>query len=24
MLKPEHYAQWRDITVNFNPRELSN
>lgn len=24
MLKPEHYAQWRDITVNFNPREMSN
>lgn len=24
MLKPEHYAQWRDITVNFNPRDLSN
>ena len=24
MLKPEHYAQWKDITVNFNPRDLSN
>ena len=24
MLKPEHSAQWRDITVNFNPRDLSN
>ncbi len=24
MLKPEHYAQWRDINMNFNPRELSN
>jgi outer membrane biosynthesis protein TonB len=23
MLKPEHYAQWKDITVNFNPRDLS-
>jgi hypothetical protein len=23
MLKPEHYAQWKDITVDFNPRELS-
>lgn len=24
MLKPEHYAQWKDITVDFNPRDLSN
>jgi len=24
MFKPEHYAQWKDITVNFNPRDLSN
>jgi hypothetical protein len=24
MLKPEHYAQWKDITVNFNPRDFSN
>ncbi len=24
MLKPEHYAQWKDITVNFNPHDLSN
>jgi hypothetical protein len=24
MLRPEHYAQWKDITVNFNPRDLSN
>jgi hypothetical protein len=24
MLKPEHYAQWRDVTVNFNPHDLSN
>jgi hypothetical protein len=23
MLKPEHYAQWKDITVNFSPRDLS-
>jgi hypothetical protein len=23
MLKPEHYAQWKDITVDFNPRDLS-
>ncbi len=24
MLKPEHYAQWKDITVDFNPHDLSN
>ena len=24
MLKPEHYAQWKDITVDFDPREFSN
>jgi hypothetical protein len=24
MLKPEHYAQWKDITVDFTPREFSN
>jgi hypothetical protein len=24
MLKPEHYAQWKDIIVDFNPRDLSN
>jgi len=24
MLRPEHYAQWKDITVDFNPRDLSN
>ena len=24
MLKPEHYAQWKDITVNFDPRDFSN
>jgi hypothetical protein len=24
MLKPEHYSQWKDITVDFNPRDLSN
>lgn len=24
MLKPEHYAQWKDITVDFTPRDLSN
>lgn len=24
MLKPEHYAQWKDITVNFNPRDFAN
>jgi hypothetical protein len=24
MLKPEHYAQWKDITVDFNPRDLSD
>jgi hypothetical protein len=24
MLKPEHYAQWKDITVNFSPRDFSN
>jgi outer membrane biosynthesis protein TonB len=24
MLKPEHYAQWKDITVDFDPRDLSN
>jgi outer membrane biosynthesis protein TonB len=23
MLKPEHYAQWKDITVDFDPRDLS-
>ena len=23
MLKPEHYAQWKDITVDFNPRDLA-
>jgi len=23
MLKPEHYAQWKDIQVNFSPRDLS-
>ncbi len=23
MLKPEHYAQWRDITVDFDPRDLA-
>jgi colicin import membrane protein len=23
MLKPEHYAEWRDITVDFDPRDLS-
>jgi hypothetical protein len=22
MLKPEHYALWKDITVDFNPRDL--
>jgi hypothetical protein len=24
MLKPEHYALWKDITVDFTPREFSN
>jgi hypothetical protein len=24
MLKPEHYAQWKDITVDFTPHEFSN
>jgi outer membrane biosynthesis protein TonB len=24
MLKPEHYAQWKDITMDFDPRDLSN
>ncbi len=24
MLKPEHYPQWRDVTVNFSPREMLN
>jgi outer membrane biosynthesis protein TonB len=24
MLKPEHYAQWKDITVDFDPRDLSS
>jgi outer membrane biosynthesis protein TonB len=24
MLKPEHYAQWKDLMVRFNPRDLSN
>lgn len=24
MLKPEHYAQWKDITVDFTPREFAN
>jgi colicin import membrane protein len=23
MLRPEHYAQWRDITVDFDPRDLA-
>jgi outer membrane biosynthesis protein TonB len=23
MLKPEHYAQWKDIQVNFSPHDLS-
>jgi outer membrane biosynthesis protein TonB len=23
MLKPEHYAQWKDITVDFSPHDLS-
>lgn len=23
MLKPEHYAQWRDMTVDFDPRDLA-
>jgi colicin import membrane protein len=23
MLKPEHYAQWKDIAVKFSPQELS-
>lgn len=23
MLKPEHYAQWKDISVKFSPQELS-
>jgi outer membrane biosynthesis protein TonB len=23
MLKPQHYAQWKDITVDFDPRDLS-
>lgn len=22
MLRPEHYAQWKDISVKFNPHEL--
>lgn len=24
MLKPEHYAQWKDITVDFTPHEFAN
>jgi hypothetical protein len=24
MLKPEHYAQWKDITMDFDPRDFSN
>jgi colicin import membrane protein len=24
MLKPEHYAQWRDISVNFSPHDMLN
>ena len=23
MLKPEHYAQWKDITINFDPHDLT-
>jgi outer membrane biosynthesis protein TonB len=23
MLKPEHYAQWKDITIDFDPRDMS-
>lgn len=23
MLRPEHYAQWRDMTVDFDPRDLA-
>jgi colicin import membrane protein len=22
MLKPEHYEQWKDLTLDFNPHEL--
>jgi hypothetical protein len=24
MLKPEHYAQWKDISVKFSPQDLAN
>lgn len=24
MLRPEHYAQWRDVTVNFAPHDMMN
>jgi hypothetical protein len=22
MLKPEHYEQWKDIEINFDPRDM--
>jgi len=22
MLRPEHYEQWRDLQLDFNPKEL--